>query len=90
MRSQKSHRFESAASRKCLIWHSSRARIAIHPSAAITLAHAGVIRTIARAVVGTDLERGVPKLGGLVQLTRDAGGRWFAGRRASFPDLTAG
>ena len=51
----------------------------------LVVVHKGVIRAIARRVAGEELPEGLPELGGMVQLTRDAGGRWFAGRNGSTP-----
>lgn len=52
---------------------------------ALVVAHKGVIRTIAETVTGEALPAGEPPLGGVVNLTRDAEGPWFVGRRSSNP-----
>lgn len=52
-------------------------------SSLLVVVHKGVIRAIVREVVGEELAEGLPELGGIVQLSRDASGRWFIGRHGS-------
>jgi broad specificity phosphatase PhoE len=52
----------------------------------LVVGHKGVIRTIARRVVGEELPEGLPDLGAVLQLTRDVAGRWLVGRRTSGPE----
>jgi broad specificity phosphatase PhoE len=47
--------------------------------------HKGVIREIARQLTGEVMSREEPPLGGLVELTRVAGGAWVHGPRSSDP-----
>jgi broad specificity phosphatase PhoE len=47
--------------------------------------HKGVIREIARQLTGEVMSREEPPLGGLVELTRVAGGAWVRGPRSSDP-----
>lgn len=49
-------------------------------SSALVVVHKGVIRTIVRMVVGEELPDGLPELGGIVQLSRRASGRWVVRR----------
>jgi broad specificity phosphatase PhoE len=51
----------------------------------LVVVHKGVIRAIARTLTGKELAEGLPPLGGVLQLTRAAGGSWFVGRRSSVP-----
>ena len=51
----------------------------------LVVVHKGVIRAIARTLTGEELAEGLPPLGGVLQLTRDAAGGWFVGRRSSVP-----
>ncbi len=61
-------------------------------SAVLLVVHKGIIRTIAEKLLGHPLEDGHPELGGVVSLSRNADGSWFAGRRSSDPEglATAG
>jgi broad specificity phosphatase PhoE len=52
---------------------------------ALLVVHKGVIRVIAERLTGEAPERDEPPLGGLIELTRDADGSWFRGRRSSNP-----
>ena len=52
---------------------------------ALLVGHKGVIRTIAEHLLGAPLPDDVPQLACAVGLSRDAGGRWFLGRRSSDP-----
>lgn len=54
-------------------------------SGALIVAHKAVARAVARRVVGEELPDDLPALASLVQLTRDPGGHWFAGRHSSDP-----
>jgi broad specificity phosphatase PhoE len=57
-------------------------------SSALVVVHKGVIRAIARCILGgEELAEGVPELGAIVQLTRRASGRWSEGRRGSAPEI---
>jgi broad specificity phosphatase PhoE len=56
---------------------------------ALGVLHKGVIRAIAEELLGRPLADGVPELGARVELTRDAGGGWFEGRRGSNPPALA-
>ncbi len=47
--------------------------------------HKGVIRELARQLIGTPLAMGEPPLGGVVVLTRVADGPWILGERSSDP-----
>jgi broad specificity phosphatase PhoE len=51
-------------------------------SSVLVVVHKGVIRAITRRVVGEELPDGHPDLAGIVQLTRNVAGRWFAGRNS--------
>ena len=52
---------------------------------AVGVLHKGVIREIARQLTGEPLPKDEPPLGGLVALTRIAGGAWIRGERSSDP-----
>ena len=52
---------------------------------ALVVVHKGVVRAIAEKLCGEPLERGVPGLGVVVQLSRPADGVWYHGRKASHP-----
>jgi broad specificity phosphatase PhoE len=54
-------------------------------STAVAVLHKGVIREIARQLSGEVLPKDEPTLGGLVVLTRIAGGPWIVGERSSDP-----
>ena len=54
-------------------------------STAVGVLHKGVIREIVRRLSGEPLPLGEPPLGGLVALTRIAGGAWIQGERSSDP-----
>jgi broad specificity phosphatase PhoE len=56
---------------------------------ALVVVHKGVIRTIVESLTGEALDRETPPLGGTVELTRDAKGAWFVGRRSSDPEAIA-
>jgi broad specificity phosphatase PhoE len=58
-------------------------------SSALVVAHKGVIRTIAEKLTGEALDREAPPLGGVLVLTRDGDGSWFAGQRGSNPPALA-
>jgi broad specificity phosphatase PhoE len=59
-------------------------------STTVGVLHKGVIREIARQLTGEPLPKAEPPLGGLVALTRIAGGAWIRGERSSDPvGLTA-
>ena len=61
-------------------------RILASPASnAVAVLHKGVIREIARQLTGEVLARPEPPLGGLVALTRIAGGAWILGERSSDP-----
>jgi probable phosphoglycerate mutase len=51
---------------------------------ALVVAHKGVHRSIVEFLTGTTLDRELPTLGGVIELTRD-GDRWFLGRHSSDP-----
>jgi broad specificity phosphatase PhoE len=56
----------------------------------LVVVHKGVIRAIARRVLGEELAEGIPELAGIIQLTRTASGKWIFGRHSSDPtDTTA-
>lgn len=64
--------------------------LASRGSTAVGVLHKGVIREIARQLTGEPLPKEEPPLGGLVALTRIAGGAWIRGERSSDPvGLTA-
>jgi len=50
----------------------------------LVVAHKGVIRSLVEFLTGSMLDRELPPLGGVIELTRD-GERWFVGRRSSNP-----
>ena len=52
-------------------------------SSILVVVHKGVIRAIVRKVAGEELSEGVPKLGGMVQLTRSVADEWFVGRHGN-------
>ena len=52
----------------------------------LAVVHKGVVRTIAKELLGEALEEGLPELGEAVGLSRGADGRWFEGRRGSDPE----
>lgn len=52
---------------------------------ALVVAHKGVIRTVAELLLGEAPAREEPPVGGLLELTRGADGKWFRGRRSSNP-----
>ncbi len=54
-------------------------------SSVLVVVHKGVIRAIARRVLGAELPDGVPALGCIVQLTRRSSGRWGVVRTSSDP-----
>jgi broad specificity phosphatase PhoE len=56
---------------------------------ALVVVHKGVVRTIAELLSGETLDREIPPLGGIVEVTRDADGSWFVGRRSSNPPALA-
>jgi broad specificity phosphatase PhoE len=58
------------------------ALLAAGVASVLAVAHKGVIRTIARTLAEDEPEAGLPALGGVLQLSRDARGRWFLGRRS--------
>ena len=47
--------------------------------------HTGVIREMARQLTGSPMPMDQPPLGGMVMLTRVAGGAWILGERSSDP-----
>jgi broad specificity phosphatase PhoE len=51
---------------------------------ALVVVHKGVIRSIVELLTGVALDRELPPLGGVIELTRD-GDKWFQGRRSSNP-----
>ncbi len=55
-------------------------------SAVLLVVHKGIIRMIAEKLLSHPLEDGHPELGGVVSLSRNADGTWFAGRRSSDPE----
>ncbi len=55
---------------------------------ALVAVHKGVVRTLLELVSGHTLAPGEPELGGVVEASRDANGRWYTGRRGS--DASAG
>jgi broad specificity phosphatase PhoE len=52
---------------------------------AVGVLHKGVIRELARQLTGSPLPKDEPPIGGLVVLTREAGGSWLLGERSSDP-----
>ena len=54
-------------------------------ASALLVVHKGVIRALARKLLGEELENGKPDLGGSVRLTRAADESWFIGSRSSNP-----
>lgn len=52
----------------------------------LVAAHKGVIRIIAQKILDAPLSDGEPALGGVVSLSRGAGGSWHLGRRGSNPE----
>lgn len=52
----------------------------------LAVAHKGVIRTMVRKLTGAEPAEGLPPLAGVLQLSRDARGSWFLGRRSSCPE----
>jgi len=63
--------------------------LALSLRSVLVVAHKGVIRAIAEKLTGQALDREAPALGGVVVLTRDADGSWFAGQRGSNPPALA-
>jgi broad specificity phosphatase PhoE len=59
--------------------------LASRGSTAVGVLHKGVIREIARQLTGEPLPKDEPPLGGLLALTRIAGGAWIRGERSSDP-----
>jgi broad specificity phosphatase PhoE len=53
-------------------------------NSALVVAHKGVHRSIVEFLTETTLDRELPILGGVIELTRD-GDRWFLGRHSSNP-----
>ncbi len=53
-------------------------------NSALVVAHKGVIRAIVEFLTDAALDRELPLLGGVIELTRD-GDKWFLGRRSSNP-----
>jgi len=51
---------------------------------ALVVVHKGVIRSIVEFLTGVTLDRELPSLGGVIELTRD-GDKWFQGRKSSNP-----
>jgi len=51
---------------------------------ALVVVHKGVIRSIVEFLTGGALDRELPSLGGVIELTRD-GEKWFRGRKSSDP-----
>jgi len=51
---------------------------------ALVVVHKGVIRSIVEFLTGGALDRELPPLGGVIELTRD-GEKWFRGRKSSDP-----
>lgn len=56
-------------------------------NSALVVVHKGVIRTIVEKLTGSTLDADKPGLGGIVEITRDAGGKWFLGKNSSNPKL---
>ena len=54
-------------------------------SSALLVVHKGIVRTIVEKLLKKPLEDGVPELGGIVSIGRDADDSWFEGRRSSNP-----
>jgi broad specificity phosphatase PhoE len=52
---------------------------------AAAVLHKGVIRELARQLTGAVLPKDEPPIGGVVVLTRVAGGPWIVGERSSDP-----
>jgi broad specificity phosphatase PhoE len=52
-------------------------------SSILVVGHKGVIRAIVRGLTKLELPPERPALGSVLQLTRDAAGRWFVGRRGN-------
>jgi len=50
---------------------------------ALVVAHKGVVRTLLELVCGQTLEAEMPRLGGVIHASRDAGGAWSTGRVGS-------
>lgn len=61
--------------------------IARPENSALVVIHKGVIRTIAEKLTGCTLEAERPELGGIVEITRGADGKWFLGKNSSNPKL---
>ena len=59
--------------------------LASRGSTAVGVLHKGVIRELVRQLTGELLPKAEPLLGGLVALTRIAGGAWLRGERSSDP-----
>lgn len=59
--------------------------VALDARSVMVVCHKGPIRIIAAELVGQSLPDDEPALGGVVELTRAAGGPWFFGRRSSNP-----
>jgi broad specificity phosphatase PhoE len=60
--------------------------LASRASHVLVVVHKGVIRAICESLLGRGPEAGQLELGGVIALTRDAGGSWFEGRRGSDPE----
>lgn len=52
-------------------------------SSALVVAHKGVVRTLLELVSGQTLGAEMPTLGGVIHVSRDAGGAWTTGRTGS-------
>ena len=56
---------------------------ATEASSALVVAHKGVVRTLLELVSGQTLAPESPELGGVIHVSRDAGGKWATGRVGS-------
>jgi len=80
---------ESRADFKARVLGGLEALLAGGARSALLVLHKGVIRVIAESLSGETLDRDVPALGGVIQLTRGGDGAWFVGRHGSDPAALA-
>ena len=76
---------EARGAFRARVGHALERVLASGGSTAVGVLHKGVIREIARQLTGAPLPKDEPPLGGLVALTRIAGGAWIRGERSSDP-----
>jgi broad specificity phosphatase PhoE len=76
---------ERRADFRARVWRAFERIDASAAQSALLVTHRGVIRTLAEQLVGAPLADEIPGLAAAVGLSRDAGGRWFLGRRSSDP-----